>query len=374
MRNKVYWRKYDMKKAIATLLILMLSISTLAACGGDDTPEPVVKQALEPTPEPTPELEPEPAADEMITVKITNDDFGDIIFSVPDDGSVTVKLAEPGAEGRSLMSREEIEDILGLLIERYYDIDFQEALIEGDDFYILVGYTHYNEDAFAFKSFYMLSYFSQPITFAPLIIDGLDGFEHASSFLTIALPAITQYAGRLIILFHKSYEDNYHHKELNQELYERADIQAILSTFEFPGEILDEPRLELQPQDCEFFSITPTDGWKFANIFESNNWFALVKGDMLIEISVSQSSPVSEKIEEYINSDVYTDCEQLDNITLNGQEFVVLYSRRLSTHIVLTSLRGGPLDLNSDGHVRLYISNAVSLDDFTPLLSALTIK
>jgi hypothetical protein len=102
--------------------------------------------------------------------------------------------------------------------------------------------------------------------------------------------------------------------------------------------------------------------------------YELQKGDMKISTDSSSSTSVSEKINEYLNSNIYIDVEQLDNVTINGQEYVVLHDERWEMFILLTSRGGGPLDINSAGHFLLDIRYADSLDDVMPLLNTITVN
>jgi len=367
-----------MKKTIAVLLALILSLSVLVACGGEEDPEPAILDRTAEPPEPAATAEPEPtpaaAADGMNLVEITDAEYGDIIFSYPDDGSVTVTIAEPGADDQSLMPRDVFEDLIGVIIEDINDIDYQRALIAGDDFNILIGYTNYFNTEYGYKTFGMVEYYRTDYGAEHLSLGGITGYANVRSVVTIGFPAITQFAGRVILIFPNSVDEDDDLNEINQELFKRADIQAILKTFEFPGEMLNEPRLEVQPLDDEFFSITPTDGWEFTYMDFDSNSYELVKGDMEVSIDVFEWWSVSYQINEYLSSAVYDDIEQLDNATFNGQEFVVLRDDWWDMTILITSLGGGPLDTDSDGHLLIDIRGTDSLNDVASLLNTITVN
>ena len=366
-----------MKKAIAILLALVLGISMLAACSGD-TPEPETEQPAgtpAPTPTPTPTPPPEPELDGMNTVEITNDDYGDIIFSYPDDGSVEVTIAEPGAEDKSLIPRDEFEALLGMIIQSHYNIEFQKALITGEDFYLMVGYTNYFDSGSGYKSFGMVEHAAMRVRGEPLTLDGLNGFVQTSHVASIIFPALTQNAGRVILVFPNSVDEGDDVREMSRDLFQREDIQAILNTFRFPGEILNEPRLETQPIDNNFFSLTLTDGWEVKSMNFMWHIYELEKGEIRIEIRPSDSRPVSYRIDEFLSgNNVYRDMEQIDNATFNGQEFVVLHDEGWKKFVLITSRGGGPLDLESTGYVMLDTSQADSLDELAALLSTIRVK
>ena len=368
-----------MKKTIALLLAILLCMSVLAACGGEtnepDT-RPVDKPESTPAPEVTPEPkpEPEPVADGMNTVEITNSDYGDIIFSYPDDGSVTVIIAEPGAEDKSLIPEDDMRALLDIIIQSDNDIEFQKALIAGDDFNIMVGYTNYFDSGSTLKSFGMVERDKLSFDGEPLTLDGLDGVVYTQNITTIIFPAITQYAGRVILVFPNSVDEDDRVSDISRSLFERADIQAIINTFSFPGEILDEPRFETQPADNEIFSITPTDGWELTNMSFMWHTYQLRKGEMKLNTKSSSSTPVSEMIDEYLSdANVYNDMEQIDNATFNGQEYVVLHDEGWRLFVLLTSRGGGPLDIDGEGHFLMEIQHIDSLDDVAALLNTVTV-
>jgi len=368
-----------MRKAISILLVLILNISVLAACGGEteEPAAPVVDEPkIESTPEPAPEPVAVPIADGMNTVEIISAEYGDIIFSYPDDGSVTVMIAEPGAEDRSLIPTEEFREFLGVIIMNDNNIDFQKALIAGDDFNIMVGYTDYYDGGGIHNTFSMVVNSKMQFGAKPLTFDGLDGIIHYQHVATISFPAITQIAGRVILVFPNVIEEGDDVGEMSRELFERDDVQAILSTFRFPGEILDEPRLETQPIDNPVFSLTPADGWEVSGFSTMWHTYELQKGDMKINTESSTSKSVKDQVEEYIfdTRNVYTDSEQVDNITFNGHEFVVYHNERWEMFFLLTSRGDGPLDINSDGFFMMEIRRVNNLDDLMPLLNTLKVK
>ena len=368
-----------MKKATVILLVLALCLSLLAACGGEpeEPAAPVIEDprpAPELTPEPTPVPIPEPVTDGMNTVEITNADYGDIIFSYPDDGSVTVIIAEPGAEDKSLIPRDEFEDLVGAIIQSHYNIEFQKALIAGDDFNILVGYTNYYDSGSYLKTFGMVERNALFFRSVPLTLDGLTGVVNTSHVASFIFPAITQYAGRVFLVFPNSVDEDDDVQELSKSLIERADILAIINTFRFPGEIPDEPRLEVQPLDNEIFSLTPTDGWEVAEMNFMWHIYKLKKGEMIIDTNSSSSTPAREKMDEFLNSVVYSDTERVDNVTINGQEFAVLYTERWEMFILFTTRGGAPLDIDSPGYFMMEIRGTNNLDDVMPVLNTLTVK
>jgi|GEM_PF-3012609 len=368
-----------MKKSIAILLALMLSFSILAACGSEEEPPtPVVDEPkTEATPEPTPEPAPTPELipDGMTTVEITDADFGDIVFSYPDDGSVEVFIAEPGAEDDSLMADDDFRELLGVIIQSDNNVKFQRALLVGDDFNIIVGYTDFYNSASTYKTFGMAVRGKMDLRAEPVTLGGLDGIVNAQHVASFIFPAITQIASRMILVFPNSIEEDDDVREMSLSLIEREDIKAILNTFSFPGEILDEPRFEVQPIDNEIFSLTPTDGWEVSGASFMWHTYELRKGDMRIETKSSSSKPLTEPIDEYFNNSVYSDdIEELDNVTINGQEFVVLYSDRWEMFWLFTSRGGGPLDINGEGHFELITRGTKNLDDVMPLLNTLTVK
>jgi len=371
-----------MKKSMLVLMAVMLCVSMLAGCGGE-AEEPEVMPVEEDEPllmtEPGPELEPEnepvSVPDGMITVEIINADFGDIIFSYPDDGSVTVTIAEPGAENDSLIPADEFRELLGVIIMNDNNVAFQRALIAGDDFNILVGYTDYYDGGNIYNTFGMVVNSKTTHGAQPLTYDGLNGILHYQHVATISFPAITQIAGRVILVFPNFIEEDDDVSEISRGLFEREDVQAILGTFRFPGEMLNEPRLETQPVDNQIFSITPADGWEVSAFSTMWHTYEFKKGDMRIETESSSSKPLTEPIDEYFNNSVYSsDLEELDNVTVNGQEFVVLRSERWGMFWLFTSRGGGPLDINGEGHFELIIRGANNLDDVMPLLNTLTVK
>jgi len=371
-----------MKKTIAILLILLLSISTLAGCGGAEEPQttppeetPVSVPELAPESETEQESEPEATADGMNTVEITDVKYGDIIFSYPDDGSVTVMIAEPGAEDDSLIPEDEFRELLGVITQSHYDVEYQKALIAGDDFNILVGYTNYFDSGSSLKTFGMVERTAMRHRGEPLTFDGLDGFIHTQSVTSISFPAITQIAGRVILLFPNSVDEDDDVGEISRSLFERADIQAFLSTLRFPGEILDEPRLETQPIDNEIFSITPSDGWEVTGMSFMWHTYELYKGDIRVTIETSGSRPPSYQIDDYLSdSNVYNDIELIENVTFNGQEFIVMHDEGWKLFVLVTSRGDEPLDIESEGYVMLVIQHADSLDDVTSLLNTIKVN
>ena len=228
-----------MKKSIAILLALMLSFSILAACGSEEEPPtPVVDEPkTEATPEPTPEPAPTPELipDGMTTVEITDADFGDIVFSYPDDGSVEVFIAEPGAEDDSLMADDDFRELLGVIIQSDNNVKFQRALLVGDDFNIIVGYTDFYNSASTYKTFGMAVRGKMDLRAEPVTLGGLDGIVNAQHVASFIFPAITQIASRMILVFPNSIDEGEDVREMSLSLIERADIQAILNTFSFPG-------------------------------------------------------------------------------------------------------------------------------------------
>jgi len=368
-----------MKKWIALLLAIVLCMSVLAACGGEPN-EPDKKPVDEPEPKPTPEsteepaTEPEPVLDGMNTVEITNADYGDIIFSYPDDGSVTVIIAEPGAEDKSLIPRDEFEDLVRVIIQSHYNIAYQKALIAGDDFNILVGYTNYYDSGSYLKTFGMVERNALFFRSEPLTLEGVTGVVNTSHVASFIFPAITQYAGRVFLVFPNSVDEDDDVQELSKSLIERADILAIINTFRFPGEIQDEPRLEVQPLDNEIFSITPTDGWEVTEMNFMWHIYELKKGEMRINTNSSSSTPAREKMDEFLNSVVYSDTERVDNVTINGQEFAVLHTERWEMFILFTTRDGAPLDIDSPGYFMMEIRGTNNLDDVMPVLNTLTVK
>jgi len=371
-----------MKKSIAILLALIMCISILAACGKEEappapTPEP--EAASESTPEPTPE----PVEDGMTTVTITSAEFGDIVFSYPDDGSLIVEVAGPDVESLEVVDDDDLEELFDVPIYSYDLVQYQQAHIVGDGFNIIIGYTDYSDNAFGWRTFGMYSRYMR-IGGDYTSLGGLEGAINLFGVVTMTFPSIDQFVGRTIMVFPDSPgaedEDT---EERNAELLERPDVKAILDSIEFPGEMKNEPRLETEPLDDKYFSINPVDGWEFIAHSLVFNSFELVKqgvgssyfneGEAEVNIRQFGLSSVGKEVDSLLDHNLFTDVEQLDNLTINGQEFIVLQSAGWEKFWLFTSIGAGPLDEDQDGYIAIYVHYLDDLDVAMPLINTVRI-
>ena len=375
-----------MKKTIAILLALMMCVSFLAACGGGEPePEsapadPPAQQEDEPEKEPekTPAPAPEPAEDGRIT--ISSDEWGDISFVVPDNGDYELLLAEPGQGSLELFDRKlHGQD----LYDPYQWMTYQKAFITGDGFDILIGYKDLMEDPNNSKQTFGMTinkwYQPDEVTY-----DGLDGFGFMKDFYILAFPAITQFGMRLVHIFPHlpdgadEFERN-QMEELAKEIVDLPEIHVILDSLKFDGEFISEPRFETEPIEGKLVTVTPTDGWEFSDVdmtFLSaftlvkeglGNTFARPYGEIVI-ITKSTGVPLKEYIEDIKSVSSNEGIEQLDNVTINNQEFLLFHVPKISKFLFLTSPKNGVLDLDMVGHIDIEVN---FVDDYNVAMKML---
>jgi len=382
-----------MKRTIAILLALMMCMSILTACGGGEVaPEPTPKQeeTTEPVQEesiPEPEPEPEPTETQGNQFTVSHEGFGSIGFSVSDE-SLEVILAEPDQESLELFEG----DTNGSRAKWADQIQYQKAVISGDDFVIVIGFTdYYNAPGSLYKTYGMLARLMQGSrTDDPSVLyGGLEGFNWTNNYYTMAFPATSQFGGRQIFVS-PSFPgvedlDRNELKELTEELMERPDINAILDTLTFDGEFISEPGYETEPIETDYVIITPTDGWEFIKVDEGSNNFnlgkdgisnqsALPHGEIEINTRSSNFASANEEIEKLRGYSNTEDLEFIDNVMLGNQEFVVYHSGKANQFFLYTSIPAGPLDLNSPGYVHILVWRLDDYNEALPMLNMIKVK
>jgi len=380
-----------MKKTLAILLALMMFVSILTACGGEEAPPPDLNPPREQdktpdkTPEPVKTPEPPPPDDGRTT--ISSAEWGNISFIVPDTGEYELLLAEPGQDSLELFERNVHGQSLEEAIHR---MTYQKAFITGDGFDILIGYKDLVADDYNFYQTYGMTenYWSRA---DKVTYDGLEGFAQMRYFYILAFPAVTQYGLRLIHIFPHLPEgaDSFGRgemEELAKELVDLPEIHVILDSLEFSGEMINEPRFELQSSKGDLVTVTPTDGWELSKRDNGVTAWALKKegigngnfGRTYGEITVftlSAGRTLKELIESRERSSSFRDMVQLDNIMINNQEFLVFSVPGLSTRFTfLTSKEIGVLDLDMAGYIEIEIFYVDDYNDALPMLKSITIN
>jgi len=383
--------KRKMKKTIAILLALMMCVSILVACGGKEEPkpesapaDPPAEQEKEPEKTTEPAPEPEPAADGKITV--TSDEWGDISFIVPDNGNYELILAEPGQESLEIIGTE----LHGQRIDfPYQQMTYQKAFITGNGFDILIGYKDLLADRTHSWPTYsmMVNTWNRPneVTYG-----GLDGFGYRWDFYILAFPAITQYGMRLVHIFPHLPDgaDEFSSgqmKDLTEEIMNLPEVHLILDSLEFSGEFISEPRFETEPIDGKHMTINPVDGWEFTTTEANLAHFKLK--NYVIDTSSSNSTyaeiviqtgdgarPLSDIIEDSKGASSNKGIEQLDNIKIKSQEYIVFNVPDTPKYILFSSPESGVLDLDMGGHVKIEILYIDDISLAMPMLESITVK
>jgi len=391
--KKLYGGKRKMKKVIALLLALMMCVSILAACGGGEEPpstpaDPPAEQDKEPEKAPEPEAkkdpEPEPAGDGRITIK--SDEWGDISFIVPDNGNYELLLAEPGQDSLEVIGKE----LHGQRIDfPYQQMTYQKAFITGNGFDILIGYKDLLADNTHSWPTYnmMVSTWNRPneVTYG-----GLNGFGYRWDFYIFAFPAITQYGIRFVHIFpHLPDGDDEFKtsqmKDLTDEIMELPEIHVILDSLEFGGEFINEPRFETEPIDGKHVTITPVDGWEFTTTepglahFKLKNYSieARSSNSSYAEIVIRTgdgSRPLKDLIEDAKGATSNKDIEQLDNIKINDQTYILFLVPNTPKYLLYTSLESGVLDLDKGGHIWIDILYLEDISSAIPMLESITLN
>jgi len=387
-----------MKKAIALLVALMMCISILAACGGGDPePEPAPKdpgseatKEPEKSPEPSkspepvksPEPDPEPVDDGRIT--ISHEIFGDISFIVPADGNYELLLAEPGQDSLELFDN----DIRGQsLTAPYSKMTYQKAFISGDGFDILIGYKDLLGDTRNDRPTYDMTV-NDWTERVEVNSGGLIGYSNMWFFYILAFPATTQYGMRLAYVIPHVPDggekfDRGKMRDFALKVMDTPEPFLILDSLEFSGEKFNETRYETEPFEGKIITVAPKDGWEFNETGFLLNSFNLIKegignttaakpfGEITI-FTETAGKPLKEIIEDRKGSSTHAGLEQIDNITINGQEYLLFYSTERSKFMMFTSPESGVLDLNMVGYIQIEVKWIDDINLALPMLESIT--
>ncbi|MDR2713688.1 MAG: hypothetical protein LBB91_11310 [Clostridiales bacterium] len=357
-----------MKKILVIMLALCLCWS-LAACGGGGTATDGGASGSDNNTVPqtsTPDPEPAPAA--MKTVSIDHEDYGGISVSYPDDGSVTLEQYgyDDGVE------------IVGT-------VDRQLAQLTGNGFHIILGYMNYSSGGYEGYKEYTFEY-NKRAKPAEVSYGGTDGYSWVNEnypALFLAFPASGTWS-RMIALTSDNITKDMGMSDIAEKLtglLESKPVQDILGTLDFTaaaltGDAADPAKTGLI--DGGYIKFTCANGWYVNNVLEGS---ARISGDTfyvmqegksgVINISSMINNVPKERVESLLNSST-ANAKRLDNLTVNGVEYLVLEMEHngYKDYQYLTSIGG--FDENKNGTISILIQGFTP-DEAKPLLETITI-
>ena len=353
-----------MKKTFALLLAFVLVLALFAGCGGKDepaaeSPADTGSGAAEPAaPAPAPE-----AAAGMQTVTVGNDQYGTISFSFPEnDNSIEVTVLD-----------NDIEESLDVLLQ--YDeklvlsnsIPYVRAHIKGDGFNMVFGINDYSSSPM--KTYKATKWFREDLHIDDVSYGGMTGYSYLCDIYQLIFPSATQFAVRTVGIYpeEKPESSSYMNKEEWEYLLDIPKVKEILDTVTFSTAVNDEPPWETTTLDSTSYTVTPTDGWEiYSSWVDSidlkkdgvNDMKSLTGDAATISISgwgmFTAQRWMDEKI---IGSSFDRGQKQVDNIKINGREFLAAeYDNPLSDTFVFITTRGDGFDPESEKIVLITIS------------------
>ncbi|MCL2434246.1 MAG: hypothetical protein FWD16_07015 [Clostridia bacterium] len=212
-----------MKKTIAILLVLMLSMALLAGCGRN------TEKPSNP-PDPTSAGNNTPAGSSEETVTINLSDHGSISIKYPGDGSFTLDQQEYASDSELLSNSEK-------LIKQNQN-PYPIAILKGNDFNIALGYYTYSGGYEEYKD-YAFNYMSLNNP-AEIQYDGLDGlmfydYYFGYVFMLFPEPSSENYMRMLALYTNDAKSDEESGMTVAQltELFESQKAQDIINTLTF---------------------------------------------------------------------------------------------------------------------------------------------
>lgn len=360
-----------MKKYAVVALVLLLLIS-LCACGGDNsavvtTPEQTLGSELAPETEKA--SEPEQLPDGMKTATATHTEAGTASVNYPDNGSIV------------------FSDTRGGLL---YD---PGITLTADDFVIELGFTLLAWDTFEELAEETEEY---EYNFEFVNYGGYEGFMHTEgrgeAYLTF--PSLMADSGYLIEMYIYT-EDTQDEQddEAALALVQLAEVQAILETLSIDVYVQTEPtptatpaatptptstpEPESEPEgeapepefiDAEYITFTACDGWYLDEVKEiAGKIYDLRRADdewAYASFSAYEMSSPKEKI-----ADAISGMERIDNIVINGVEYIVLENDSRMQHLITSR---GEFDENATGAIIIKLQ-FVTIEEFMPVLETIVI-
>jgi len=363
-----------MKKLLIVAIVFALCISLAACAGGkeDDGSSSAgsnnTVSTQTPTATPEPEATPAPAAPSVRTVSVSYEDYGGFSVSYPTDGSVT---AEQFEESQEFVP----------------DMDIQLARLAGEGFNIVLGYYRYSSGYEAWKEYVFTSLSGGNPT--DVNFGGLDGFSYVtyskSTFLILFpdedygnwMRAVSVYSDDA------SFEDLSDSDKVDAfyELFQLQEVQDILETLDFTGAGATGQTSDPEKTgtfDAGYIRFTADNGWYVNAVLEGS---ARISGDTfyvmqegkngVINISGMMNDVPSERVESLLGSST-VNATRLDNVTINGVEYMVLEmdNNGYLDYQYFTSIGG--FDENKSGTIAILIQGFTQ-DEARSLLGTITI-
>jgi hypothetical protein len=310
-------------------LILTIGLALLVGCGGGNSEDSgdagnapgTTPPAQTTEQEPAPEPEPEPAPAARQTVTVSYKDRGDIGVSYPDDGSITVEQYE-------------YDDLMYFVA--YNFVTVQLARLSGDGYHIVLGYKNMSQ---VFEKYQ--DWIRYQDTYEDASYGGLDGFSHIDAGYASALimfPASDTSAqwGRAVALYSDDITEDMDEDTIIEQLsklLKSEDVQDILNSLEFAEAELTGPANDPSKTgtiDAGYITFACENGWYINAILEGS---ANLSGDTFyvkkegaggtINISGTINQVPIERVERMLAS-ATANAERIDNVTVNGVEYMVL--------------------------------------------------
>ena len=306
---------------------------------------------------------------EVSIIHIKSNLYGDIRMPTPDEEKYKTSIAGNG-------DTETLNVLSNMLFDEYYvgypsGVQYQKIHIEGKGFHIVIGYTDFRESCYRTYGMYQNSRWDTP----EAKCGGLKGWSEENYVFMMVFPATTQFGARVIAIYPDELAENEDPDTKSTNLAKSADVQAILNTIEFSGDMKKEDRFEDQPVRDKYFTITPNNGWETSYYDDSFNDYVFIKPGIgngflgtsygKLEICRWSLSSAQEEIDDICSQDFYAEAVRLDNIEVNGRVFLVAHDPGWSLFFLATPFTD-PDDFNSDGCFLITISY---LDRLEPAMS-----
>ena len=309
----------------------------------------------------------------VTTILITDEVYGDISISYPNDNAgIAVTLAE-GADTLDVLNEE---------IDVEYLMTYQKAHIKGEGYNILIGYKDYTVDS---TKTYDATYYTRRRFDVERNIsyDSVDGYIYIDDICMYIFPAATQYGARVVAI----YPDEMISSSFLEDwefLMEIPELKDILNSLEFSG-MKDEVRWETETKDTPYFTVTPTDGWEFFGEWgisslrlkkeNMSDWSTSNNGAAEIRIDSWGLQTPQEWIDDAVNTPVDRGQSQGENILINGREFLVVeYSSQVLESYELVTTTGTEFDPESDDLIVITVYYIYDIEDVMSMLENIVIK